>query len=102
VWLRNPLGVLSETYEYLHMEQRPHKPAAEIIWGHDNVLLQQSLSFYKTLREKLGLARDEYLNSMNCWQKLNRRAISMQQPGNRSVQLTSVTKPAWNCWGCSS
>ena len=60
VWLRNPLGVLNETYEYLHMNYRPHKPAAEIIWDHDNELLQQSLHFYRTLREKLGLERDEY------------------------------------------
>jgi acetyl/propionyl-CoA carboxylase alpha subunit len=60
VWLRNPLGVLNETYEFLHMAQRPHKPAAEIIWEHDNELLQQSIRFYRTLREKLGLARDEY------------------------------------------
>ena len=60
IWLRNPLGVLSETYEYLHMNYRPHKPAAEIIWGHDNELLQESLHFYRTLREKLGLEREEY------------------------------------------
>ncbi|KAA0891708.1 biotin carboxylase N-terminal domain-containing protein [Oryzomonas rubra] len=60
IWLRNPLGVLNETYEYMHMSYRPHKPAAEIIWNHDNELLQQSLHFYRTLREKLGLARDEY------------------------------------------
>jgi len=60
VWLRNPLGVLNETYEYLHMNYRPHKPAAEVIWDHDNELLQQSLHFYRTLREKLGLERDEY------------------------------------------
>lgn len=60
IWLRNPLGVLVETYEYLHMNYRPHKPAAEIIWDHDNELLQQSLHFYRTLREKLGLERDEY------------------------------------------
>ncbi|MBK5274087.1 MAG: biotin carboxylase [Desulfuromonadales bacterium] len=60
LWLRNPLGVLNETYEYLHMNYRPHKPAAEIIWDHDNELLQQSLHFYRTLREKLGLERDEY------------------------------------------
>jgi acetyl/propionyl-CoA carboxylase alpha subunit len=66
IWLRNPLGVLNETYEYLHMSYRRHKPAAEIIWDHDNELLQQSLHFYQTLREKLGLARDEYflLNEM--------------------------------------
>lgn len=60
VWLRNPLGVLNETYEYLHMAYRPHKPAAEIIWGHDDDLLQQSLRFYRTLREKLGLPREGY------------------------------------------
>lgn len=60
VWLRNPVGVLNETYEYLHMNYRPHKPAAEIIWDHDNELLQQALRFSRTLREKFGLARDEY------------------------------------------
>jgi acetyl/propionyl-CoA carboxylase alpha subunit len=60
VWLRNPLGVLNETYEYLHMSFRPHKPAAEIIWSHDNELLQRSLRFSRTLREKFGFARDEY------------------------------------------
>jgi acetyl/propionyl-CoA carboxylase alpha subunit len=60
VWLRNPLGVLSETYEFLHMSYRPHKPAADNIWDHDNELLQESLDFYRALREHFGLARDEY------------------------------------------
>ena len=60
VWLRNPLGVLSETYEFLHMSYRPHKPAADHIWDHDNELLQESLEFYRTLRAHFGLARDEY------------------------------------------
>ncbi|OHB31211.1 MAG: biotin carboxylase, partial [Desulfuromonadaceae bacterium GWB2_53_15] len=72
VWLRNPLGVLKETYEYLHMNFRPHKPAAEIIWDHDNELLQQSLHFSRTLREKLGLERDEYF-------KLN-ELVNMEKP----------------------
>jgi acetyl/propionyl-CoA carboxylase alpha subunit len=72
VWLRNPLGVLNETYEYLHMNYRPHKPAAEIIWSHDNELLQQSLHFYRTLREKLGLGREEYF-------KLN-DLVKMEEP----------------------
>ena len=60
VWLRNPLGVLNDTYEYLHMSFRSHKPAAEVIWGHDNDLLQQSLRFSRTLRETFGLERDQY------------------------------------------
>lgn len=72
VWLRNPLGVLNETYEYLHMNYRPHKPAAEVIWDHDNDLLQQSLHFYRTLREKLGLEREEYF-------KLN-DLVKMEKP----------------------
>jgi len=69
VWLRNPLGVLNETYEYLHMSYRPHKPAAEIIWGHDNELLQQSLRFSRTMREKFGFARDEYFKLNELMQK---------------------------------
>ncbi len=60
VWLRNPLGVLKETYDYLHMDYRPHKPAAEIIWGHDNELLMQGLDFSRKIREHFGLHRDEY------------------------------------------
>jgi acetyl/propionyl-CoA carboxylase alpha subunit len=60
VWLRNPLGVLNETYEYLHMSFSPREPAAEVIWDHDNELLRQSLHFYRTLREKLGMEIDEY------------------------------------------
>ncbi len=60
VWLRNPLGVLRETYEYLHMDYRPHKPAAEIIWDHDRDLLQQGLDFSRKIREHFGLHKDEY------------------------------------------
>jgi len=60
VWLRNPVGVLNETYEYLHMQYRAHKPAAEMIWNHDNDLLQAALRFSRSLREHFGLARDEY------------------------------------------
>jgi acetyl/propionyl-CoA carboxylase alpha subunit len=69
VWLRNPLGVLNQTYEYLHMSFRPHKPAAEVIWGHDNELLQQSLHFSRTIREKFGFARDEYFKLNELLQK---------------------------------
>jgi acetyl/propionyl-CoA carboxylase alpha subunit len=69
VWLRNPLGVLNQTYEYLHMSFRPHKPAAEVIWGHDNELLQQSLHFSRTIREKFGFARDEYFKLNKLLQK---------------------------------
>ncbi len=61
VWLRNPLVILEETYEYLNMTFRADSPAAEVIWGHDNELLQKALSFYAALREKLGLEKDDFV-----------------------------------------
>ncbi len=60
LWLRNPLGVLKETYDFLNMNYRQNRPAADIIWDHDNKLLHESIEFYRTLRERFGLAREEY------------------------------------------
>ncbi len=66
VWLRNPLVMLEETYAYLNMAYRAGEPSAEIIWSHDNELLQGGLAFYASLREKFGLDKDDYyqLNEM--------------------------------------
>ncbi|MEJ2700075.1 MAG: biotin carboxylase N-terminal domain-containing protein, partial [Desulfuromonadales bacterium] len=36
VWLKNPLVILDETYEYLNMSFRSDAPAAEVIWNHDD------------------------------------------------------------------
>ncbi|MDR0352162.1 MAG: hypothetical protein LBI02_01980 [Opitutaceae bacterium] len=60
VWIRNPVGVLHETYQYLHMAYHPRKPAAEVIWSHDHELLEEARGFYKSLREKFGLEKEEY------------------------------------------
>ncbi len=61
VWLRNPLVILEETYEYLNMTWRADAPAAEVIWTHDHDLLQNALRFYADLREKLGLKKEEFV-----------------------------------------
>ena len=45
VWLRNPLVVIEEAYEYLNMTWREDAPAAEVIWTHDRDLLQSALAF---------------------------------------------------------
>ncbi len=60
-WLRNPLVIIGETYEYLNMMPRKGAPAAEVIWDHDYKLLSTALNFYADLREKLGLAKDDYV-----------------------------------------
>jgi acetyl/propionyl-CoA carboxylase alpha subunit len=66
VWLRNPVVILGETYDYLNMNWRPEEAAAEVIWSHDDELLKKALRFYDELRSRLGLEKDEYfkLNEM--------------------------------------
>jgi biotin carboxyl carrier protein len=61
IWLRNPLVVLQETYEYLNMTWRAGVPSAEVIWTHDRDLLENALAFYAELREKFGVAKEEFL-----------------------------------------
>ena len=61
VWLRNPLVMIEETYDYLNMNFDPKAPSAEVIWSHDHELLQRALGFYADLREKLGLSKDEFV-----------------------------------------
>jgi len=60
IWLRNPLVILEETYEYLNMTWRKAAPAAEVIWTHDRDLLQNALAFYAELRDRFGLEKGEY------------------------------------------
>jgi biotin carboxyl carrier protein len=60
IWVRNPLGVLNDTYAYLNMGWDPKAPAAEVIWQHDHELLQRSIRFYQQLRATFGLRREEF------------------------------------------
>jgi len=69
VWLYNPLNILNETYEYLNMSFDPKAPAAEVIWWHDNDLLQKGLRFYATLNDKLSLGKEDYFKLNDALQK---------------------------------
>jgi len=60
VWLRNPLGVLLDTYQYLNMSYDPKAPAAEVIWKHDHELLQRAIRFSVALRGTFGLKREQF------------------------------------------
>jgi acetyl/propionyl-CoA carboxylase alpha subunit len=59
-WIRNPLGVLNDTYEYLNMSFDPKAPAAEVIWHDDDELLQRAIRFYQSLRSTFGLRKEEF------------------------------------------
>ncbi len=66
VWHDNPFVILGDTYEYLNMSYDPAAPAAEVIWSHDNDLLQKGLRFYTTLAGhfKLGLHEFDALSAI--------------------------------------
>lgn len=52
-WLKNPIEVLCELYHYLDMDYAASKPSANMIWSHDNELLQTGLRFYQDLDQHL-------------------------------------------------
>ena len=60
VWHDNPFVILADTYEYLNMAWDPTAPSAEVIWSHDNDLLQKGLRFYRTLSERVKLGMHEF------------------------------------------
>lgn len=69
VWLYNPLNILNETYEYLNMSFDPKAPAADVIWSHDNDLLQKGIRFYSVLNEKFKLGVEDYFKLNDTLQK---------------------------------
>jgi biotin carboxyl carrier protein len=56
--------VLAELYHYLNMDFVEGAPALEVIWDHDQTILEQGLSFYQDLDNKLGP------NDWNQWQQI--------------------------------
>lgn len=65
-WLKNPYEILQDTYDFLNMSFLEHAPASEVIWAHDNDLLQKARQFYAHLRSTFHLALEDYdhLHSM--------------------------------------
>lgn len=50
----NPILFLRELYHYLNMETAPGKPASEMIWEHDDALLQDAIRFYERAATAFG------------------------------------------------
>ena len=53
-FIENPILFLRELYHYLNMETVPGKPASEMIWEHDDALLDDATRFYKRACEAFG------------------------------------------------
>ncbi len=53
-WILNPIDILNELYDYLHLEERDAPPSQKI-WKHDYEIITEALNFYKTLQDKYNL-----------------------------------------------
>ena len=53
-WNENPVGLLADMYRFLNMHSQPDRPAARMIWDHDDQLLQSAVDFYRELDRRLG------------------------------------------------
>ena len=53
-WLTNPFEVLADLYHYLNMNAVEGAAAAEVIWDHDQLILEQGLEFYEDLELLAG------------------------------------------------
>ena len=52
-WNENPIELLADTYHFLNMDYVQGAPAANMIWDHDNEILQDALDFYNELNNRL-------------------------------------------------
>ncbi len=86
-WLRNPLVMIGETYEYLNMMPREGTPAAEVIWDHDYQLLSTALQFYADLRETFALGKEDYV-------KLNDILAKEKPQGGMDAETWAQVKAA--------
>jgi acetyl/propionyl-CoA carboxylase alpha subunit len=55
-FIQNPIVFLRELYHYLNMETFPGKPASEMIWEHDDGVLEDASRFYERVSEACDTA----------------------------------------------
>jgi acetyl/propionyl-CoA carboxylase alpha subunit len=69
-WNENPIELLADTYHFLNMDYVAGAPAANMIWDHDNEILQQAQDFYNELNNRLDaqdwIELQSVLDSSDC------------------------------------
>ncbi len=77
----NPILFLRELYHYLNMETVPGKPACDMIWQHDDGLLEDATHFYARAAEAFGT---------HDWQEITARL-----DGKRDAALVGDDDDLW-------
>ena len=55
-FLENPMRFLEQLYRYLNIENAPDKPPCDIIWQHDEEIMENAFAFYARFAELSGAA----------------------------------------------
>jgi acetyl/propionyl-CoA carboxylase alpha subunit len=56
VLCENPVVFLQRLYHYLNLESRPGRPASEMIWDHDERILDSAVEFYAEIKQRSGIS----------------------------------------------
>jgi len=51
----NPMRFLHELYQYLNLEHTPAKPPSDVIWDHDEAIMESAFAFYGRVAELSGV-----------------------------------------------
>ncbi|MCE9596932.1 MAG: biotin carboxylase [Spirochaetia bacterium] len=114
LWLRNPIFVLRDLYQYLRLDKRDNAPPSHVIWDHDHELLLRGCAFATELEKAVGLEaeasfKDSLLRSEhNEYRKfltvdsdlrsMNASSTTAQALGRRSADLYEKTASAYVGW----
>ena len=59
----NPIRFLREIYHYLNIENAPDKAPCDVIWDHDELIMERAIAFYDRIGELAGV---------KCWREVQK------------------------------
>ena len=91
IWTTNPFEILADLYHYLNMDFFKNVPALNVVWDHDQLILDQGLTFYRDLKDHFGektwLKWQELLTGSDTPQGIDDKTWSAVQSAHSGFQL---------------
>jgi len=88
-WGANPMRFLQELYHYLNIENAPDKPPIEIIWEHDEEVMENAMRFYGEVARATGVAVSDWEQTDALFEADSNDAITQRASG------TAAKKELW-------
>ena len=88
IWHINPLELLHECYSFLDMEKHPERPAIDVIWEHDQRVLEHGLEMYEELYGRLGSRNFSELHNLLDSPKATKEALGLNNTLSKQVNAS--------------